>query len=637
MSRVLFVGEAARSIGEFRRPWVRAAFGAYARRYRERLQSAIARSAASDEVLVLAARECVDRERLGANVGVRRWDEEAFAVRTAVVRELGRRLVAAWWPARDAEPGLLAEGVWLPDVLPVSKGILLRLELLEQLDTIERAFEEHKPEHVLLLTGASSAERLARAFAADRGVPVEVVRRSVTSRLVAGLGRVLRVRQERQALRHVAAGAQRAVPAAPRGSYLFSVNHARHFVAVRPLTETLTQAGTACTVISALLDEASHDADTLRFTDYLTRGDITRDLRALAPVRRRLRRRLRGAACATSLRHGSVALEALVRPFASDAVTWSLPIARLYVAAAARALDELAPQAVVIASDRRFAERALALAARARGIPTLLFWGASILARDRTNEFDVTDRVLVMGDHVAAALADQGVPRARIAVVGDPRSNAASLVPRPELRREIAERFRLDPGRPLVILVSKYVSVLFSAEEKAALYRTVREAVRRAGGPNLVVKVHPNEDLALLRRQVQEWGWPEATLTQDYDIHRLFRAADAAVMVTSMAGIEAMAMGCPVIAVQTPGKDFEGEYMPHYVTEQAVERVDIGAPAAVAAALTRLLEQPQARAALVARGRSFAARYLHPVDGRLADRIRDLVREVTAERARGAR
>src|SRR5439155_1020744 len=110
---------------------------------------------------------------------------------------------------------------------------------------------------------------------------------------------------------------------------------------------------------------------------------------------------------------------------------------------------------------------------------------------------------------------------------------------------------------------------------KEAFYRSVHDAVSAVGGLEVVVKVHPNEDVALLRRQISEWGWPDARLTKEYDIHRLFGAADAAVMVTSMAGIEAMAMGCPVIAVQTPGKDFEGGGMPAYVSEGAVERVGI--------------------------------------------------------------
>jgi hypothetical protein len=62
---------------------------------------------------------------------------------------------------------------------------------------------------------------------------------------------------------------------------------------------------------------------------------------------------------------------------------------------------------------------------------------------------------------------------------------------------------------------------------------------------NLIVKIHPNEDEGLVRRQAREWEWPDSVFTKTFDIHQLFAAADAAIMVTSMAGIEAMALDCP--------------------------------------------------------------------------------------------
>jgi glycosyltransferase involved in cell wall biosynthesis len=157
-------------------------------------------------------------------------------------------------------------------------------------------------------------------------------------------------------------------------------------------------------------------------------------------------------------------------------------------------------------------------------------------------------------------------------------------------------------------------------------------AAGRLAAVDVVVKVHPNEDLHRLRQQVSEWGWPEAILTKNYDIHRLFGAADAAVMVTSMAGLEAMALGCPVVAVQTAGKDFEGDYMPPYVSAGSVPRVDLGDPTALAAVLRRLLEDGPEREAVVELGRVFSARYIHPVDGRLAERLLALTDEIRAAR-----
>jgi glycosyltransferase involved in cell wall biosynthesis len=136
----------------------------------------------------------------------------------------------------------------------------------------------------------------------------------------------------------------------------------------------------------------------------------------------------------------------------------------------------------------------------------------------------------------------------------------------------------------------------------------------------------------LVREQAWQWGWPDVPVTQEYDIHKLFAAADATVMVTSMAGVEAMALGCPVIAVQMAGKDYDGGYMFPYVRGGAVERVDIGDGRAFARALDRALLDDEARADLVKRGFEFAKRYIHPVDGALASRFLGVVGEIRRER-----
>jgi glycosyltransferase involved in cell wall biosynthesis len=247
--------------------------------------------------------------------------------------------------------------------------------------------------------------------------------------------------------------------------------------------------------------------------------------------------------------------------------------------------------------------------------------------RERSDLFDIGDRMLVIGRHVKERLGRPDL----ISVVGDPRSNAARLIPRPRLREDVCRHFGLAPERPLVTVVSKYVSLLFSIQEKEAFYRTVFGALPAMPGWQAVVKVHPNEDLDRLREQMAGWGCPETILTKEYDIHRLFGASDAAVMVTSMAGLEAIAMGCPVVAVQTAGKDFEGGAMPPYVSAGAVERVEMGDPDGLAEALRRVVDDAAARSALLDRGRAFAEAYVHPVDGGLAQRLLAVVDEVRAE------
>jgi DNA-binding response OmpR family regulator len=632
MSRVLLIAEASRSISEFRRPWVRRLHGLYLAAYRRRLAAA-ARQAPGAELTVLASREALGGLTLDGDIRRRLYDEEVYQNDSGALAALGFRLVAAFWPPREAEPALVHRGVWLPDLLPVAKGIVLRLDVLETLGTVERALDQVKPDRVVLLTGASVAERLAAVLAAERGVAMTVAAPFAPARLVARLAGWLRARQERRALRLLVRQPRRPpAPLAARPRVDFAICRERHLFVAEPAAASLRARGIDARVLASTRENAELEPALARaaaqglpgsfLMDYLPSGEARRLVRDLRPSLRRLRRRLeRDPEWRGRFRHGGVDLFPLLAPIVRESLGSGLASARLLLEAAFRALEAGRPEAVIVASDRRPHERALALAARALGIPSLLFWGGALLGRDGVNRFDVTDRVLVFGANARDGLVRSGIAPERVAVVGDPRSNVARLAPRAELRGQVLARFALVDDRPLLVLVSKYVSLLFSAEEKAALYRTVVAARRRLGDPHVIVKVHPNENLALLRSQVGEWGWPDALLTQDADIHSLFAAADAAIMVTSMAGLEAMALGCPVVAVQTAGKDFEGDAMPPYVSAGVVAHVALDAPEALAAELTRLLTTRDVRESLVERARAFATPYLMPADGGFADRL----------------
>lgn len=648
MKRILVVAEASRSTGEFRRPWVRAMYGAYLGWYRRALAASVARFGPGAGVTLLAGREFVDRSRLPDDLELRLYDEESYRTDSRALSVLTRGLVDGWWPPRGSEPLLRCRGVWLPDLLPVTKGILLRLEVIEYLGILEQVLDESKPDLIVLVTGASVPEKLARGLALERAISVEVAVRFSPAFVVAAAWGALRTRQERRTLRTPMVHGRRRPPLEAGGSgFLFSACQARHLDLVEMLVLALEERGRASSVVvsgsdipemaSPLRRLQSRGVRWADFMDYLPSAEDRALVREFRGATGRLWRRLeKGAASSARTRHGCVTLGEVIAPFARNAVRWSLVTARLYLEAAFRALEAQAPCAVVIGSDRRFPERALALAARELGIPCVLFSAALVLGRDRSSAYDVGDRILAMGEHLAEALVrEERVDARRISVVGDPRSDALRRLPRERIRREVLRDFSLSPDLPLLVLVSKYVSLLFSIREKEALYRTVFAARELLGRPHVIVKVHPNEDMARLEAQVRRWGCEGAILTKEYDIHRLFGAADAAIMVTSMAGIEAMAMGCPVVAVQTPGKNFEGGYMPAYVSEEVVERVDMGDPAALAAALGQLLTDVGARGALVERGRGFAARYVRPADGRFADRLLSVVETVRGEIARG--
>jgi len=650
MAGALLVTEPTRSYGEFRRRWVRAAFERYVRYYRRRLVRAVERERARGRVTLLTARQLLGDARLPSDVRIRYYDEESYKVDSYTLGETTKHLVSDWWPRREEAPELSHRGVWLPDLLTISRSIVLRMEIVEPLGILELVWKEAEPDRVIALSGASIPERLARLVAKCRGVPFRTASpRMLFSRVLSAGLRALYPREERLRLRELTDLRRKpvAVSHAPGVERVLCVTcRPRHHAVVDPLLVALRAASVEGQVVAAAnqepafgrslahLRQSGFAADYL--TDYLSRKEARKLIQSYRPVLRRCWHRIvRDPELARRLTVDGVPLAGVVLPFLRDSVTRSLLSALVVQEAAFRALDAIRPTAVVITSARRLAERALALAARERGIPRILFSGALMLGRDQYRFFDelAADRMLVIGDHLKRELVRvEGIEPERISVVGDPRSNAARLVPRAELRCAVASAFDLDPARPLLVFASKYVSFLFSAKEKEAYYRTVLDGLRACRArAQVILKVHPNEDIAIVRQQIRQWGWPDVPVTQEYDIHRLFAAADAAVMVTSMAGVEAMALGCPIIAVQMAGKDYEGGYMFPYVSQGAVERVEIGDAHGFARALDRVLLDDRAGAELVERGFRFAERYIHPVDGALASRFLAVVEEVRRE------
>ena len=60
----------------------------------------------------------------------------------------------------------------------------------------------------------------------------------------------------------------------------------------------------------------------------------------------------------------------------------------------------------------------------------------------------------------------------------------------------------------------------------------------------------------------------------------------------------------------------------------------MGKAAVLAETLRRLLWDPAERQDMIERGRAFSAHYVHPVDGRLGERLLALAEEISAVRSR---
>ena len=92
MSGVLIVTEAPRSLGEFRRPWVRRLDHAYVARYR-RIVARVCARIGGHGVTLLTARGFVDPADLPAGASLRYYDEETLKADLPALSQQTWRLI----------------------------------------------------------------------------------------------------------------------------------------------------------------------------------------------------------------------------------------------------------------------------------------------------------------------------------------------------------------------------------------------------------------------------------------------------------------------------------------------------------------------------------------------------------------
>ena len=228
------------------------------------------------------------------------------------------------------------------------------------------------------------------------------------------------------------------------------------------------------------------------------------------------------------------------------------------------------------------------------------------------------DRVVAGSSAAArAAVGLLGLDPARLRTVPHGLApHVAAALSEPTVRRPAT--------RPYLLAVS----TLYGHKNYPRLLRAFATLRRRGAIPHDLRIVGADADLTAtdLRRMAAELGAGDAvSLLGPVPHDRIaahYRQADALVYVSlaetfGHPPLEAMAFGCPVIASNTTS-------LPE-VTGGAAELVDPTDVRAIAAAMQRVVTQPDRRAALVARGRERAQAFTWP---RAAQRLLAVLREV---------
>jgi hypothetical protein len=234
-------------------------------------------------------------------------------------------------------------------------------------------------------------------------------------------------------------------------------------------------------------------------------------------------------------------------------------------------IEEHRPQAVLTAVGMpQGIELALLRAARGASVPSMALvdsWTNYLVrfvpAEEPYLDADSLPDVIGVPDEFAAReMAALGFPADRLSVVGQPTFDDLIAWVRtgaPETKRhEVRAALRVEDGEQLAVFFSQPIGELFG-EPGAETYRgydetTVLSDLLTARLPDrvtLVVKPHPRENAAKISACVKDAGSRARVLTE-YSVLDLLAAADVALGMTSMALVQSLLVGTPVVSIQ-PG------------------------------------------------------------------------------------
>ncbi|MFC1911845.1 UDP-N-acetylglucosamine 2-epimerase [Chloroflexota bacterium] len=232
-------------------------------------------------------------------------------------------------------------------------------------------------------------------------------------------------------------------------------------------------------------------------------------------------------------------------------------------------------------------------------------------------------RIAAFGEAMKELLISEGLSPERITVTGNPKFDLLYNAKKGGHESEMRKSLGIKKDENIVLLLTDYLVEFgaWTAAQRKNFIMAICEAVAQLPVCKLVIKIHPvNETEADYLRITKDLPNPPL-VCKDVPLPELINACNVAITVMSTAGLEVMAMGKPLLAVNffddvTPFDESSGVTVVH-------SESDLLAPLELA--LRSGLSKEKKEAA-----DKYVSRQAYVQDGKAASRIADLILEMTA-------
>ncbi len=226
--------------------------------------------------------------------------------------------------------------------------------------------------------------------------------------------------------------------------------------------------------------------------------------------------------------------------------------------------------AMVVPNDAVFPYRELVGLIRLTGRPFVLMQEGIRFPLPGVREEDAYGRagaavICAWGEASAEYFRSQGAPADTVQVTGNPRFDGFDAAAWRAEGDRLARELGLE--RPPLLYLSNPIDDqgYCTTAEKLALFRRFADEVAdtlATGGRQLLVKLHPREDVAAFRRAAAETRAADRTrVLDDQSLFAVLACCGAAVVLASTVGLEALLLGRPLGVLEVPGAGFVFDYV----------------------------------------------------------------------------
>jgi hypothetical protein len=278
---------------------------------------------------------------------------------------------------------------------------------------------------------------------------------------------------------------------------------------------------------------------------------------------------------------------------------------------------------VILRNDVKEAEKAVVLAARQCGVYTFVVQHG-IMVEPNGNSLVHADRLGVWGNYSLQWYKGFGSDESKISVIGCPNADNIALYLKQGRPEGAIASLNLARRRHTVALFTTGIGMLktsaFTSDDlNYNLVRHVLKAVRGMEDVNLIVKLHPNEEVVDFSRLLSAEDRRYHAIAKDIDLYGLISASDLALTIDSTVGLEAVIMGKPLLVVNLDRRPDLAPYVRYKVAFGVYRRELIGP------AIERYLRDEGLRDSLRAHREHFLDEVVYRAQGAVRDRVLSLI------------